>query len=291
MATLPEAAAARSAALTQTFKAQQNRDAAKVAALVALYYQQRVQVDDPRSVQRWLDIVIPNIIRTSDNGARSAADFFQAIRRLEMPSAPTFTPAPALGAIDPGVAKSLMAVGPGDYLNKARQIRTLDVGPQQQKAMLAEAKQVTSVKLAQATIRHAQAGGRQTIHDNAARDEVALGWVRVTGPKPCAFCVMLASRGIHYRSFKEDSFTTSDARFTGEGDAKVHDKCGCSLKAVYVPDSDPVLQRNQEWVDLWERWGAGGGDAALRFRRGYEHWRKTGEFMSWDEADQDPRAA
>lgn len=290
MPTLSDLQAAQAEALTQAFKVQQNREAAKVAALVALYYQKRVNVEDPASVDRWLALVIPRLILTSDSGARSAAEFFQAVRRIEVPGAAPYAPRAALGMIDPGVRKSLLAVGPGDYLNKASTIRTLGVGPQQERALLLEAKQVTSMKLAQATVRHAQAGGRQTIFDNAARDEVALGWVRVTGPKPCAFCAMLASRGLHYRSFKEGSFDSSDARFTGTGDAKVHDKCGCSLKGVYA-DNDPLVKRTEEYADLWSLWGAGGGDAALRFRRGYEHWRDTGEHLTWEQANEGLRAA
>ena len=290
MATLTEAERRQSAALTAAFKAQQNREAAKVAALVALYYRQRVQVEDPSSVQRWLEIVIPRLISTSDSGARQAVTFFDALRRLEAPSTAPYAAKAALGVIDPGVAKSLMAVGPGDYLNKARQIERLDTTPQHRRALLAEAKQVTEVKLAQAAVRHAQAGGRQTIFDNAAKDEVALGWVRVTRADPCFFCAMLASRGLQYRSYKEGSFDMSDARFTGDGNAKVHDKCGCSLKPVYATN-DPLVDKTEVFADMWARWGAGGGDATLRFRRGYEHFRATGEYLTWEEANEGLRAA
>ena len=83
MATLSEAQAAQSLALTESFKAAENRAAARVAALVALYYQQRVVVDDPGSVQAWLDIVIPQIIRRSYIGAMSAVEFYNALRRIE----------------------------------------------------------------------------------------------------------------------------------------------------------------------------------------------------------------
>lgn len=290
MATLTESQARASVALTNAFKAQQNAEAAKVAALVALYYRQRVEVEDPSSVERWLATVIPRLIGTSDSGARMARAYFEQVRRLEVPGAAPYAVQTALGMVDAGVAKSLMAVGPGSYMNKARVIRSLDVGPQQEKAMLAEAKQVTSNKLAQAAVRHAQAGGRQTIHDNAARDTVALGWVRVTRANPCWFCAMLASRGLQYRSFSEGSFDASDARFTGDGNAKVHDKCGCSLKPVYV-DNDPLVERTEVFADLWARWGAGGGDAALRFRRGYEHFRETGEYLTFEQANEGLRAA
>lgn len=290
MATLSDLQAAQSAALTQAFKTQQNREAAKIAATVALYYQRRVNVEDLASIERWLNIVIPRLIGTSDSGARSAAEFFQAIRRIEAAGAGPYAATVALGQVDEGVRKSLLTVGPYDYTNKAREIRTLDVGPQQQAALLAEAKQVTTKKLAAAAMRHAQAGGRQTIHDNAERDEVALGWVRVTKADPCAFCAMLASRGLRYRAFKEGSFDLSNANFTGDGDAKVHDNCGCSLKPVYA-DNDPLVARTQKFADMWTLWGAGGGDSALRFRRGYEHFQSTGEYLTWEQANEGLRAA
>lgn len=290
MPTLSEAQAAQALALTQSFKAAENREAAKVAALVALYYRQRVQVEDPASVQRWLDVVIPQIIRRSDLGANKAAEFFAALRRIEAPGAPRFEAAPARGMVDAGVSKSLMAVGPGDYMNKMREIKALEPTPQMEKALLAEAKQVTAAKLAAATVRHAQAGSRQTIYAAAEEDRTALGWVRVTRANPCFFCAMLASRGLHYRAFTEGAFDMSDARFTGEGDAKVHDECGCSLKPVYA-DNDPLVDKTATFSDMWERWGAGGGDATLRFRRGYEHFRKTGDYLTFDEANEGLRAA
>lgn len=290
MATLSEAQAAASARLTQAFKAQQNREAAKIAALIALYYQARVNVEDPASVEAWLELMIPRLIRASDNGALEAATFFDTLRRLEVPGAAPFRATAATGFIDRGVEKSLLMVGPYDYMNKAADIRTKDLPPARQKALLAEAKQVTTDKLAAAVVRHAQAGSRQTIHDSSEKDRVALGWVRVTRARPCFFCAMLASRGIKYRAFKEGSFDASDARFTGDGDAKVHDECGCSLKPVYARN-DPLVAATEQWSDMWSLWGAGGGDAALRFRRGYDHWRDTGDFLTWDQANEGLRAA
>lgn len=288
MPTLSEAQYAQSLALTRAQKAQQNRDAARIAALVALYYQKRVVVEDPSSVEAWLEAMIPQIINASDRGARSAAIFFEALRQIEAPTASTARATPTLGAVDAGVRKSLMAVGPGDYMNKATQINRLDIPPAARRGLLLDAKKVTTAKIAAATVRHAQAGGRQTIVDNS--DRTALGWIRVTRNDPCFFCAMLASRGIHYRAFSEDSFDLSDPRFTGDGNAKVHDECGCSIKPVFA-DNDPVLDQNATFADMWERWGAGGGDAALRFRRGYEHYKKTGEYLPWEDANEGLRAA
>lgn len=278
-----------SAALTDAYKAKQNRDAAKIAAAIAVYYQRAVDPLSMPSVERWLEIMIPNLIKTSDSGAMTASQFFTALRRLEGVNTP-YAAAPTLGMVDEGVRKSLIAVGPGDFMNKAADIRRLDLSPAREQAMLAEAKQATTKAIVAASIRHAQAGSRQTIIDNTEKDKTALGWVRVTKANPCFFCAMLASRGLTYRAFKEGSFDMSDPRFTGSGNAKVHDSCGCSMKPVY-DEADPVLGRVQKFADQWSMWGAGGGDAALRFRRGYDHLRKTGEYLTWDQANEGLRAA
>lgn len=289
MATLSELQAAQALALTTAYKAQQNRDAARVAALVALYYQRRVDPESTQSIEDWLDLMIPRLIRASDNGAERARVYFDRIRDLEVGvNAPSYAAQAATGQIDDGVRKSLLTVGPYDFTNKMRDIRTLDkVSPQQEKALLVEAKALTTKKVASAVVRHVQAGGRQTIHRNAELDRVALGWVRVTRATPCAFCAMLASRGLRYRAFSEESFLASDSQFTGDGDAKVHDNCGCSLKPVYATN-DPLVDKTKVFDEMWRRWGAGGMstiDPALRFRRGYDHFVETGEYLTWDQVN------
>lgn len=273
---------ATSKQLTATYRSQQVRRAGIIATLVAAYYRTRVDVEDPEAVEEWLDLMLPRILSGKDTISRLAARYATDIRRLELPNEPPLTFTASEGSVAEQIRKSLLVVGPGDYLNKAREIKRLDIGVQQQRALLAEAKQVTTKKVAASVIRHAQSGGRATIIDAAARDDKALGYVRVTRENPCFFCAMLASRGLVFAS---DSFDESDPRFTGAGTVKVHDECGCSMKAVYVKKDDEAYLASQEYADLWSRWGAGGGDAALRFRRGYEHYKATGDYLSWDVAN------
>lgn len=289
MATLSSAQARASATLTDRFRQQEAREAAKYAALVSLYYLQRVDPESPASIAEWLDLMVPSLIRASDSSADRATAFFTALRTLETPGAEPFRATPAKGFVDDGVAKSLQTVGPYEYVNKARDIRSLKVTPQQERALLRQAKEATTSAVAGSVLRHAQAGGRQTLHDAATEDRVALGYVRVTKAEPCYFCAALASRGLRYRAFKEGSFDLSDSRFSGDGDAKVHDNCGCSLKPVYA-QNDPLVARTEKFADQWSLWGAGGGDAMLRFRRGYEHLRKTGEYLTWEQANEGLRA-
>lgn len=283
-ATRPEA----SYALAQQYRNQQNRLASLVAALVAVYYRNRVTVEDPASVARWIDLMLPRILAGSRQTASLAAQYATATRALELPDLPPVTFTPSVGAIEEQIRTSLSVVGPTDYLNKALQIERLDAPTVQRQALLADAKEVTAKKVAAATVRHVANGGRQTILDATQADiqrGVALGYVRVTKSDPCWFCAMLASRG---KVFVDDSFADSDPRFTGEGTAKVHDNCGCGMKPVYTK-TDKALEATQQYADLWAEWGAGGvggrTGAALRFRRGYEHWQNTGEKLTWDQVN------
>lgn len=271
--------------LTSAYRSYQVQRAALVATLVAAYYRSKVDPEDAVAVETWLDLMIPRILGRHDDVAKVAAKYASTVRHLELPSEPKVEFTPSLGAIEDQVRKSLLVVGPGDYMNKMREIRSLDVSPAQEKALIRDAKEVTARKIAASTVRHIQNGGRQTLIDASRADRVALGYVRVTRDKPCFFCAMLASRGL---TFAEDSFADSDPRFTGAGTAKVHDECQCTMKPVYHREGDPFLRDTQKFTDMWTEWGAGGRgetDAILRFRRGYDHWLNTGEMLDWKTVD------
>jgi hypothetical protein len=266
-------------ALSQAYRSQQTRQSASIALIVALYYQRLVDVEDPAAVGRWLDIMIPRILTGSRSTAFLASQYVTALRQLELPSEPRVAFAPSIGSVEAQIRTSLAVVGPSDFMNKMREIRTAEVPEITKQALIEDAKKVTAEKVAGVTMRHVQSGGRKTILDSTRG--TALGYVRVTSAKPCFFCAMLASRGL---VFAEDSFDLSDPRFTGDGTAKVHDNCSCSMKPVYVRRGDKALEATKVYTDLWEHWGAGGGgkDAVLRFRRGYDHWQETGEVLSFD---------
>ena len=84
-----------------------------------------------------------------------------------------------------------------------------------------------------------------------ARDVAAsqrMGVVRVLGPNPCPFCVMLAALGVVY---EQGDWDASNRKFrkhvskTGKvmqgGNAKVHDGCQCRLEPVPLGASDDEL--------------------------------------------------
>jgi hypothetical protein len=179
-----------------------------------------------------------------------------------MPGPQGYEFTPRVGAVAEQIEKSLRFVGPESQLAKVKKIRELDLPPLSKVAMIEQAREVTTRKIAGSVARHAQNGGRQTLYDNILEDPVALGYIRVTKTDPCFFCAMLASRGIVYG---EDSFDFSDPRFTGSGNAKVHDSCACSLKPVY-DTQDPMLVDVANFEALWYQ----SDGTALGFRQMYE---------------------
>jgi hypothetical protein len=108
--------------------------------------------------------------------------------------------------------------------------------------------------------RIAQDGGRVTTLETTAADPVALGWYRVTGPNPCAFCALLASRGIVYHG---DAFDRSDARFHGEGEFKVHNHCSCILAPAFSRDQE-LPASSKVALDVYRHRGKGPALPAFR---------------------------
>ena len=114
--------------------------------------------------------------------------------------------------------------------------------------------QQAGVKLAGAVARHVHNGGRETVEESVKADPQAQGWARFGSAEPCAFCLMLISRGPVY--------SEQTVRF------EAHDHCAC--------DARPVFDRREGWDDqalqaraLWSQ-HAKGPDPINAFRRALE---------------------
>lgn len=256
--------------LARSFRARQVRRAANIAALVSLYYAKKVKLDDPESLERWFKIMLPRILEQHDRSAEEAARFADAIRKIEVDAVDGFRYEPERTINAEQLRTSLRVVGPVAYQKKATEIKRLDISPSVRKSMLTKAQEDTAGNVAGAVLRHVQNGARRTIEHGVQKDQRALGYVRVTRENPCYFCAMLASRGLEYNPYGQDSFDESDARFVGPGDAKVHDSCQCGMKPVYLRD-DKILEANKRFEAMWyDLSGQGDADPLTNFRRGYE---------------------
>lgn len=98
----------------------------------------------------------------------------------------------------------------------------------------------------------------ERVVQNGRQKRQRVGWARVTGPKPCAFCAMLASRGPVY---------TKDS-----GSFAAHDHCVCTLEPV-LRDEAEWPGRAREFQTLWAdstKGTANGAEARRAFRRAYD---------------------
>lgn len=236
-------------------KAEMTR-AVVAGAVTRASYRKLVVPDDPKSVDSWLDVAVPQILRANLSSANDAAKFYDLMRRveisiLEIDDADDFKAEPVTNSIDEGVRHSLASAGKegaGDQWDSTR---------------------MNDKKVAGVAMRHVLDGGRATMDHNSTRDKSALGWVRVTDGNPCAFCAMLASRGITYRPYKQGAFKASNARYVGHGNSKVHDFCGCSLKPVWS-ESDPFVTDTEKFSEMWREMAGNTTQTAFKeFRKNY----------------------
>jgi len=282
--------------LDAAFRQQQATIAAATATAVSRLWSATV---DPKDLQRtgsaWVERSIPLIQAGRARSAGSAATYAGAVRRVVAPTAPPFTFPPAPPAPVDQLRTSLWVTGvvnararlekayapqqpnalldlrrrlqdtPGDPLRE-RQQALLDRGAD---AAINDALQEAINSASGATARHVLNGGRDSIRDGVKKDKVALGYVRVTRANPCAFCAMLASRIVYKDNlYSEHSFDRSDPRFDGEGTAKVHDNCYCTLRPIYSKRADEIPELNRRFDEMWRQ--RGDGDALNAFRRYYE---------------------
>jgi hypothetical protein len=91
--------------------------------------------------------------------------------------------------------------------------------------------------VAEATAQMVLERGRRTIIDNAYADPAAKGWVRVTEPEACAFCLMLALRGPIYLSSRSATFRS-------------HPHCRCHAEPIFTAYEPPY--RMIEAQRLWD---------------------------------------
>lgn len=114
------------------------------------------------------------------------------------------------------------------------------------------------------------ASGRDAVLGAIRNDRLVLAVARGTGPDPCAFCAMLASRGFVYKS--EATAGVGDT----ESIVKYHIHCHCYPIFRYVKASElPPLNRyfQEKWPEVTQ--GYSGHDAVKAWRRWIYAQRKA----------------
>lgn len=120
-----------------------------------------------------------------------------------------------------------------------------------------DVRQATDAGFAKATAtatRIAADGARRTLLDGVLGDPEARGYQRVTDGDPCAFCRMIASRGVV-------AYTSESVSF------KAHDGCGCTAEPAFA--GSRASPRNAAFKREWDEatGGRSGADALNAYRR------------------------
>jgi hypothetical protein len=163
---------------------------------------------DPQSFAQLVTATTTLVRAYHPISAGVAASYFTAFRAADGvggTAAPVIASAPADGMI----ATSLYVTG-----EKATR-KAIDAGRAPE-----DATQAAFVRTSGAVTRHILNGGRDTILESVQRDVQALGWARITDGNPCAFCLVLASRGVVYKTEQTADF-------------QAHDHCGCAAEPFY----------------------------------------------------------
>lgn len=110
------------------------------------------------------------------------------------------------------------------------------------------------VKMAGSAAQLVASGGRETLLGAIKGDPAAQGWQRVTDGRACAFCRMIASRGLQSKDEANVSF-------------EAHGHCGCTAEPFFEGSSiRPDNQRfAAEWQDATN--GLSGSEALNAYRR------------------------
>lgn len=98
--------------------------------------------------------------------------------------------------------------------------------------------------------------GRQTIEHAQSRDRRVLMVARGTGPNPCAFCAMLASRGFVYTNRKTAGEINASLVYGEDARGLInryHPNCHCYPVTRWADIPDPTAPgRSEEYSQLWE---------------------------------------
>ncbi|QLJ01535.1 hypothetical protein HZZ00_11190 [Streptomyces sp. NEAU-sy36] len=200
------------------------------------------------SVPDWIAAVNAVVDQYSRASATLAADYYEAER--------------AAARIGQSFTAPLADPPPPDQVSETMRWATADLWPRdpEDPATTPAQKEPLAVRLEQAEVKAERAAqklaadtGRQTVTGAARQDRLAIGWARTASLGACAFCKMLATRGMVYKQ------STVDFR--------AHDGCHCGAIPVFKGQRFELSDQAKEWERLYREYAAPhSGDQLRRFR-------------------------
>lgn len=234
--------AAQAALVTRFYASQSFLAASSIRDVLAIWSQLNFQ--DVRSSWPALRTALSSLIRDRfRQSVAEGADYYRQARQAAEVPGEAHIIEPELPSADL-IDGTLDSTGPWGMLGKIKQ------GQQ-----VTQAADNSGVRLAGASSRLIQNGARQVVLHSVDGDAEAVGWMRVTQGNPCAWCSMLASRGVSYK-------TKASAGF------EAHEHCNCKPMAVFSRSAAKASHDNplyQQWQQVTK--GYGGRDALNAWRR------------------------
>ncbi|CAH9419489.1 hypothetical protein SGL43_06544 [Streptomyces globisporus] len=201
------------------------------------------------TVPDWIEAVRAVVGEYGNASAAAAADFYEA-ERVAAEVTGRFT----VPLLDPP---------PDEQVDNSLRWATKDLWPRDpddpkttaaQRAPLETRLDVAEKKAERVAQKLVTDQGRGTVQAAVQRDRMAVGYARAAALGACAFCRLLAARGMVY---KQDT-----------ADFRAHDGCNCGVIPVFRGQRFELSAHAQEWDRLYREYAAPfPGDQLRRFRR------------------------
>lgn len=212
------------------------------------------------TVPPWMDAVTEVVARYSQTSATLAADFYDGER--EAAGVPgTFT----VPLADPP---------PDEQVDASLRWATKDLWPRDDDATVAQMEpldarlEAAMAKADAAAQKLVADGGRETLRQAVKQDRQAVGYARAAALGACAFCRLMASRGMVYKT-AGTAGQDANERFSGDASvAKFHNDCHCAIIPVFRGQRFQLSPHAAEWDRLYREYAQGHpGDQLRLFRR------------------------
>ena len=219
---------------------------------------------NPRRLQAtvppWIEAVAALVGQYAEVSAALAADFYDGQR--------------ADADVPGGFTARLADPPPGEQVDASMRWATKDVWDR-------DADVATPAQLAPLEVRLDQAQkkaegavdrlvlsvGRETVRQAVHQDRGAIGYARAAALGACAFCKLMSSRGMVYAT-ADTAGREANERFLGDGAAKYHNWCSCSIVPVFRGQRFQLSPHAARWDEIYREYAQGHpGDQLRLFRR------------------------
>jgi hypothetical protein len=213
------------------------------------------------SLPDWMVAVEALVNEYGRTSATVAADFYEA-RRADAAVPGEF------GARTPDPPPPEQVKASLRWATKDVWARDEAVATQVQLRPLGDRLAVAEVKAEQVTQRLVADQGRETIRQAVREDRQAVGFARAAALGACAFCRLMASRGMVYKTAGAAGRDANEL-FSGDASvAKYHNDCHCAIIPVFRGQQFELSAHAREWDRLYREYAAPfPGDQLRRFRR------------------------